>query len=259
MTKPKPIIDPYRRRRDVTLDGPWPNRVSTTVVRNHVRRLGVRYKAVAEVTGLPLKMVDNRDTKWTRTEVATAILALRAEDFSNLDGTVPAAGTARRVQALVYLGHPYADIAARVGLSDAQVAWNLAHLRRTRIPVAVAAAVADVYDRTPVDVLGPDSDLRWRARVDGWQSPLAWDDLDIDDPAVLPAVDVERAGDDGEEDLDREAIRRALAGDAKVALRLTYEEKLAAARIGLARGLTQTAVAELLRANGQRLAEAVAA
>jgi len=104
----------------------------------------------------------------------------------------PAAGTARRLQALAVAGWPVGRLARETGLTPYRITQLL-----TTAPAAVtvdeARAVAAVYARysgASPGLCGV-SHLHARAARDRataarWAPPAAWDDDTIDDPSAVP-------------------------------------------------------------------------
>lgn len=98
-----------------------------------------------------------------------------------------ATGTARRIQALVYLGYTFGEIGAELGVSH-DVARHYAVSRAT-VRTATAQKVDALYERwsmTPAPESRRAKYARTTAARNGWVPPLAW--MDIDDPAERPAV-----------------------------------------------------------------------
>lgn len=106
-------------------------------------------------------------------------VALRyAPPTTLIDGT----GTARRIQALVFIGYSLQEIQERLGFDVA----HIAHAHHPRVTVGPARAVLHLYNelwRKPQNV----PYRRKYARARGWVGPLSWDDDTIEDPAVRPA------------------------------------------------------------------------
>lgn len=102
---------------------------------------------------------------------------------------VDGAGTRRRLQALIAIGHSGASLADRIGYSRTNV-WSLI-LGEVLVSARTAAKVAAVY-RELWDQPGRSVRARNLAVKRGWAPPLAWDD--IDDPAGEP-LDVVRRSD----------------------------------------------------------------
>ena len=104
----------------------------------------------------------------------------------------PAAGTRRRLQALVFNGWSVRQLAARLGRTQPNLRLTLHRSRRVRPDVAAAVRVLydELWDQVP-----PGRDrferrsvtmARRYARERGWVPALAWDDDEIDDPAAVP-------------------------------------------------------------------------
>ncbi|NUP42355.1 MAG: hypothetical protein HOY76_36320 [Streptomyces sp.] len=101
-----------------------------------------------------------------------------------------AAGTVRRLQALVAAGWPVLHIAAELGMFPTHVS----HLMRMSVTtLRTARRVAAVYDRLwnidpATHGATPKGTLRARnlAAASGWAPAAAWDDDTIDDPAAHP-------------------------------------------------------------------------
>lgn len=106
------------------------------------------------------------------------------------EGTVPSAGTVRRVQALGTVGYPLGCLADWLGLAESQLTQLLAV---AAVPVTAARLVAVLYDRLcftdPVTHgIEPVSVRRAKehASAEGWAPVGAWDDDTIDDPSAVP-------------------------------------------------------------------------
>lgn len=137
-----------------------------------------------------------------RAETAAAILAVRPAGEART--TTSAAGTCRRVQALIAAGHPPAAVAAALGMTARDM---LAMLGRDRVRISTAARVRDVFERMwdqAPDESGPEAAAAAEAARDlaagrGWAPAMAWDDEPgdehfIDDPAARPAPGWMRSG-----------------------------------------------------------------
>lgn len=104
--------------------------------------------------------------------------------------TADATGSARRLQALSYMGWSPVTLSGRLPAGPRTVARIQLGLD-ARIPAALAAAVSALYDQL-WDMPGG-SELPARTAAErGWCPPLAWDDDNedshgIDDPAAVPA------------------------------------------------------------------------
>lgn len=178
--------------------------VDAVPVRAHLESLraaGMGYRRVAAMVGLPAVSVfriEHRHNGYPPSRkvlrsTADAILAVRPDIAAGAN--VDAAGTRRRVQALVACGWSYAEISARMG----RPYGDRVHVRRFTFATAVTRRTRDevavVFDRM-WDVRPPAASSRERATrtrmmriaaAAGWLPPLAWDDDSIDDPAAIPA------------------------------------------------------------------------
>ncbi|MFP3986937.1 hypothetical protein U9R90_05420 [Streptomyces sp. E11-3] len=97
---------------------------------------------------------------------------------------VDATGTVRRLQALIAIGWPIAQLADHLGLNrDALGRISRGELQHVRATTADTIALEYRHlARTP----GPSTRARNDARRKGWHGPLAWDDHTIDNPATQP-------------------------------------------------------------------------
>jgi hypothetical protein len=103
---------------------------------------------------------------------------------------VPAAGSARRLQALAWMGHSTPALACRLAVAEC-VVRRLQRGKPTDVPAALAGAVSAIYDAL-WDQRGSSPRSAHMAIRRGWCPPLAWDDNPgdphwIDDPAAGPA------------------------------------------------------------------------
>ena len=103
---------------------------------------------------------------------------------------LPAAGTARRLQALAYMGHSARTLAEGLGVPEHYARRVQSGLAAT-VPRALAADVSALYDAL-WDKRGTSDASARMARRRGWCPPLAWDDDPgdphfVDDPAAGPA------------------------------------------------------------------------
>lgn len=96
-------------------------------------------------------------------------------------------GTLRRVHALMRMGFTKRHIAA-----DADVPYPALHaaLHRRRFTAVMMVAIADTYDRLD---RGPSRITAAKAARAGYPSPMAWEGIDIDDPAAQADVGASRA------------------------------------------------------------------
>lgn len=105
--------------------------------------------------------------------------------------SVPPLGTHRRIQALVALGWPLAEISRRAGYDRSHVPLMLT--RWGPLQARTAERIAALYDtlsmQVPEERTGPQRTAATRARNmarrNGWPPPLAWDDIDRDPAPVV--------------------------------------------------------------------------
>lgn len=97
-------------------------------------------------------------------------------------------GAVRRLQALVAIGYPIADLARALQLP---LSLTYAALESTTVPDAVQTRAQTLYDllsmRLPDPNLPEVQAAKHYASTYGWAPPLAWDDDTIDDPDATPS------------------------------------------------------------------------
>ena len=181
-----------RQRRDSIKAGTWCPAVDAKPVIDHLAKLkkaGIGSARAALAAGLDpaavVKYVPGGGRplpKRIRTETAEALLKVTVHAAKHAGARVPALGSQRRARALSAIGWSMQDQAARLGIP--QTAYT-SSINRAEISSRRAAQIADMYERlsgTP----GKSSRARAHARRHGWASPLAWDDVDINDPHAQP-------------------------------------------------------------------------
>lgn len=112
---------------------------------------------------------------------------------------IPAAGSHRRIQALMWNGWSLGQLAARLGCHRRPL---LTKMTRDQITPASAAAIRALYDelwdQPPPETTRHEraaaTRIRRHARARGWVPPQAWDDDEIDDPAATPVPGWDRDG-----------------------------------------------------------------
>jgi len=123
--------------------------VDAEPVREHLRalsRAGIGWKRAAQLSGISTGAVshllfggpgDRKPATRVRPATAAAILAVRASAAVLSPGAlVPAAGTRRRLQALVAIGWPQAQLASRLGVQQANFGLLLTREpRRDLLPI----------------------------------------------------------------------------------------------------------------------------
>jgi hypothetical protein len=204
--------------------GRWQPFVDAAPVRKHIRALraaGIGVEQIAMLAGISTSHVreladprhdGNPGIRRVRPQTAHQVLRIRIDQANRAPHShVGATGTRRRLQALIAVGWPHDELAARLGRSSAG-------LRRSMLSDSVTAQTAQdvsaLYEQL-WNVRPPQStdqraadDARAFAAERGWLPPLAWDDIDTDPDPRHHAEGVETdAG------LDEIAIERALAGD----------------------------------------------
>ena len=215
-------------------------------------RAGIGWKRAAALSGISTGAVSKllfgkggrQPSRRIRPETAAAVLAVPLAPASLAPGAlVPAAGTRRRLQALVATGWAQSRLAGRLGMSASNFG---AAMGRERVTAATARAVERLYDELwdkPPAEAGQHSRIsasraRNYARARGWAPPAAWDDDEMDDPDAKPAegwqrpdrdnrrwrpaaevaedvADLERQGESREQvavrlGMDRKSLERAL-------------------------------------------------
>jgi len=240
--------------------GRWQPYTDAGPVRDHLLALssvGIGWKRAAELSGVSTGAVSkllfggpgNRaPAKRVRPETAAAILAVPAAPSSLSAGSlVSAAGTRRRLQALVAIGWPQSQLAARLGVQPGNLGSMLA---REHVRAGTARAVEILYDQLWSH---PPSETDHRSRISasrarsyaqarGWPPPMAWDDDLIDDPAATPEPGWQRSA--------RSSRRAAeLAEDAEELRRQGYSRQLIAERLGVTHAALEKAISRAARLN----------
>lgn len=202
----------------------------------------VPVRAIARASGLSdtavAHIIAGRHEQVQR-QTAARIASLTLNDvYARASGSVPSVGAVRRVQALMALGWPKADLEAE-GVPSGQLVTR----SRDLISVEGWRQVRDVYDRLSM-TLGPSHAARDRAGARGYFPPLAWDDETIDDPRATP-----QRGDPGEASLDSVAVDRVVASASAgtwcdTNLPLTQDERVAAIRRLSRQGSSDGQIAE---------------
>lgn len=241
----------HRRRSRMIAYGQWQPYVDAEPARQHVQALraaGLGRRRIAQLAGVPASAVagllygqpGRPPARRLRPGTAARLLAVQPGPTARAAGTpVDAAGTQRRLQALVALGHPQATLARRLGMTRSNFG---AMMRRPQVTAATARAATRLYGQlwdTPPPVGTPRAraiaaQARAHAAARGWPPPLAWDDDTIDNPAAEPLPyarrRVRRSGD-------------ALAADAAELLRQGLSRTDTAERLGVTRAALNAAYA----------------
>lgn len=193
-------------RRRMLAYGRWESqKVNAVPVRAHYRALlaaGMSRNQISRVSGVKPDQLDNlvrprkdrgdQPARVVFARTADRILAVAVPDPTQVwrtaaDGQrVDPTGTARRLQALVAIGHSQRSLAARLGVLEA----NMPPLvNGTRLASAgMARKVASLFDELQL-VPGTSVRARRMAERRGWVTSFAWDEDTIDDPTAVPMVD----------------------------------------------------------------------
>jgi hypothetical protein len=194
--------------------GRWNPWADAAPVREHVRllrRAGASDRAIARSAGVSTMTVYRLQhgepargrpvPGRIRAAHAQQLLAVTAARLQHAAARLDAAGTRRRLQALIAVGHPAASLARASGLPP-RVVWGI--VRGTTATVS-----RDMHDRVRVlyerawDLRPPEhtaaqrraaAAARRRAASQGWPAPMGLDDDQIDDPAYRPRARWRPAG-----------------------------------------------------------------
>ena len=209
--------------------------VDADPVRDHVNRLrtaGLGRRRIATLAGVSSGAVwkllyGDPPTQRLRPDTAAKLLGVPLDPA---DGAlVPAVGARRRLQALIVIGWPQAQLAAALGMAPG----NFNRLLHDDGPLlggtvrAIQAAYAERWNATPPQQTPARRGAITRARrygaARGWAPPQAWDDDIIDDPAAVPDLggDVARSPGRPRVDLDEvEHLERSGAHITEIARRM---------------------------------------
>ena len=231
--------------------------VDADPVREHLLMLGefgLGYKRVAKLAGLSITPVRNliwgrqdpgprkgEIPKRVKRENALRILAVRPDVAHLADGAlVPARSVHRRMQALVHQGWSMSKLGVRVGITPANFSAMMGRDRVAAATYRTAVALFDeLWNQAPPEGTHRDriaaSRARAHARHHGWVSPLAWDDIDLDD---APAQDGDHEG----VGIDEQAVELVLAGER---LRLNRAERREVVTRLHARRFSDSRIAEI--------------
>ena len=221
-------LEAQRRRRAIAY-GRWTPLVPAEAARQHVqhlRALGLSLKRIATLSGVGYGTVARLvygdpsrcqpPTARLQHDTQQRLLNVLADVDSIPAGCrVPAAGSLRRVQALVAAGWPLPTLAQRLGRRPG-------NLRRTMTANTVTAATArqittlydELRDRPPPNTTAVERANASRARTEadqaGWLPPLAWEDIDHDND---DQDEGSGQGGEGESWLDEIAIEQGMRGE----------------------------------------------
>jgi transcriptional regulator with XRE-family HTH domain len=191
-----------RRRKNIAY-GRHEGLVSNKNVANHVtvlRASGWTVREIANQARVSHNTV-NRAALGTagkiRAESARRILEVhpnRRPDPTLGGQLVDSTGTRRRLQALVTMGYPGAELLRMIGANEAYVTRMMTFpLVTVTTRDRVRELYDDLWDTPPVPTDQHHAyqirRARKRALRNGWVPPLAWDDDAIDDPDATPDFD----------------------------------------------------------------------
>lgn len=181
-------------------------RVEAGPVREHVQYLldsGIGTRRLAELAKVSRSSIQalmygrperghgpyNRVSKTS----AAKILAVQpSSETLAAQSQVNPAGTVRRLQALVAIGWPQAQLSTEIGINRSNIGPVI--LGQRNVTARTALAVRDLYERLwdkppsgeEWQVKRSASRARKYAAERGWAPPMAWDDDQIDNPVAEP-------------------------------------------------------------------------
>jgi hypothetical protein len=128
-----------------------------------------------------------------RTAQASRLLAINDGTLTHAAVRRNAAGTRRRLQALIGMGHPAASLARRLDIAPRTLSDIVSGTTATvshGTHVAVRRLYEQLWDQRPPERTTPErraaAAARRRAAQSGWPTPMGLDDNLIDDPAYHP-------------------------------------------------------------------------
>lgn len=143
---------------------------------------------------------------------------------------IDAAGTRRRLQALMVIGHPLNRIAAQTG-HHSESLGRIANGHYGQVRPGTAEDIATLYERWQ-DTPGACVRTKKRAAKEGWNGPDAWGD-DIDNPDAVPVI--------------RQASNAQLAGERRVEALHLADAGVALQEVAERVGLTVPYVRTIIR------------
>ncbi|MFG3048103.1 hypothetical protein ACGFZR_24625 [Streptomyces sp. NPDC048241] len=192
-----------RTRARLMAYGRWAPFVDAEPIRQHVHMLrsyglGVgRIRTLSgtgsSITRLLYGMHGSEPSKQVRTRTADRITVVRPSlDLVAPNALVDGTGTRRRLRALLVVGWPQNEMAARAGLERMTIGEQIRCVTPTTFG-STARAVRALYDELwNQDPAAHGIGDRWiaeakaRAAKRRWAPPAAWDDDYIDSPAAVP-------------------------------------------------------------------------
>jgi plasmid maintenance system antidote protein VapI len=195
----------YRQRRARAIaQGTWqPLAADPEPVREHARQLrttGASYQAIGQAAGVSATAVHAliNGTGRVTAHTADALMGLTPSQLN--PGRVPALGTARRIRALVAMGHSQTRISQALDCHPDTVN----HLARGTVATVRADLQADTeqlygawWDKRPPERTAHERTAaeaaRRRAQRAGWCTGAGLDDARISDPSYVPQASWRRA------------------------------------------------------------------
>jgi hypothetical protein len=162
------------------------------------------------------------------------------DPFAIVDNPV---GLHRRLRALAWMGHGPGEVAAFTGEDPEQVEVWL----KGGPALAYATHLVDAAFEALVGDFGPDSEVREHAIRLDWAPPLAWHDIDIDDPDAQPCYSLPPGESETDHPLESQVLQ-ALIGRIGAA-EMLKTEKARAVRILHNAGWSDRRIAAWLRWN----------
>lgn len=189
-------------------------------------------------------------SKRVRPETAERILAVTYSPETLLGGSkVDAAGTLRRLQALVYNGWSIRQLGEMLGDSDLHAVFHRRWVSARRYR-EVKELYARLWTVKPPQVTRKEKYTVTRSHnfavARGWKPGAWWNDIDNDPDPGYSEVPLDEPLDD-DPVIDEIAIERRIAGDSTVTL--SREEKVVAAHLMAAKGFSESLIADTLNAN----------
>jgi Homeodomain-like domain len=193
--------DYERRRARQIAYGRWDPWVDAAAVRPHIqalRRAGASYQAIARAAGVSpmtvyrIQHAQPFDGQRVRAVNARRLLDVTPQALDSAAARIDAVGSRRRLQALMAVGHPGADLARYLQVPPRTV-WNLVSGTRTTVSPDLHQAIRELYDRmwdqrpserTPAERRAAAA-ARTKAAARGWPTPMGLDDDLIDCPGYL--------------------------------------------------------------------------
>jgi hypothetical protein len=186
--------------------GRWEPWADAAPVREHVlllKEAGASHEAIAQAAGVATmtvyRLLHGEPAKGRpvpariRATHARQLLAVTAAGVQDAAARRDAAGTRRRLQALIAVGHPAASLARASGLPP-RVVWGIIRGTTATVSRDMHDSVCVLYDKTwnlrPPERTAAErraaAAARRKAALQGWPAPMGLDDEQIDDPAYRP-------------------------------------------------------------------------